>query len=400
MNRLNSGALNLYKKSIGLLAGIINFGEPELIRGSGAALKVPSHLKDKGWNRALIVTDGGIRRIGLMDGMLREMDRAGLGYVIFDSVVPDPPATIAEEAARTGAEAGCDCVVGFGGGSSLDTAKMAAVIMGRPGTDILKLEGILKVKKPVFPVIAVPTTSGTGSECTAVAVITNPDRGSKHAIGSPRLIPILAVMDPLLTVGLPSSITAQTGMDALTHAVESYVSIIPTAFTDDYARRSVVMIFENLETCVAGGGDAAVREKLMMASYYAGAAFTRAMLGYVHAIAHGLGAYYHLPHGLANAIALPHVLEASLEGCSERLAELADLIGLEVPEGEDKARAFIGEIRRIKKSVGIPDVAAELREEDIRPLAEGACAEAISLHAPPVWFTPGELEVVLRGMMA
>ena len=400
MNRLNAGALNLYKKLIGLLAGIINFGEPELLRGSGAALRVPTHLKDRGWNKALIVTDSGIMRIGLMDGMLKEMDRTGLEYVIFDGGVPDPPATIAEEAARAGTDAGCDCVIGFGGGSSLDTAKMTAVVMGRPGTDILRLEGMLKVRPPVMPLIAVPTTSGTGSECTIAAIITNPKTHSKMAIASPKILPKTAVLDPLLTAGLPASITAETGMDALTHAVEAYISTIPTAFTDDYARRAVKLIFENMETCVSGHGDAEARENLMMASYYGGAAFTRAMVGYVHAIAHNLGAVYHLPHGRANAIVLPHVLEASLDGCSRRLADLADLIGLEGADVREKATAFIAGIRRLNRAVGLPDVVTELTAADIGSIAKAACAETRRLHAPPVWFTPGELEAVLRGMMA
>ena len=399
MNSLRITARNLYKKIVGFLIGVINFGEPELIRGPGAALKVPERLKEQGWRKPLIITDGGIVRIGLMEGLIRELERTGLEYVIYDDVVPDPPTTIVAEAAQAGIAGGCDCVIGFGGGSSLDTAKMAAVKMGRPETDILALEGILKVKKPVLPIIAIPTTSGTGSECTVAAVITDPEHGSKHGIGSPKLLPVLAVLDPLLTVGLPPSITAETGMDALTHAVEAYISTIPTEYTDDYARRAITLIFENLEACVSGRGDVEAREKMMMASYYAGAAFTRAMVGYVHAIAHGLGAFYHLPHGLANAIALPHVLEAYLDVCPRRLAELADLIGLDVPDGGDRASAFIGEIRRLKESVNIPDVAAVLRNDDIRPLAEGACAEAVILHAPPVWFTPDQVEGILRKML-
>ena len=284
----------------------------------------------------------------------------------------------------------------------MDSAKVASARVTNPRTSIMQMTGYFKIRKKIKHLIAVPTTSGTGSECTVAAVITNPDTKAKYAVDSPKLIPSLAVMDPELSYGLPPHITSTTGMDALTHAVEAYISTIPTKLTDDYARRAVKIIFKDLETCFKDGKNTQARENMMWASYYAGAAFTRALVGNVHAIAHNFGGLYHVPHGLANAIVLPHVLEASIDKCDTRLAELAEAAGL-VNEGKstrEMAEAFIQKIRDLNKTFEIPETVKELKKEDLTLLAERASKEAFYFYAPPKYFSSGEMEKVLEPMLA
>ncbi|MDC7233946.1 MAG: iron-containing alcohol dehydrogenase [Spirochaetales bacterium] len=401
MKGIKVSGIRAYQKIVRFIIKVINFGEPETLSGAGSVLKIAGYLKDKGYKKPLIVTDEGIVRVGLLKGMLNSFEEQNLDYAVFDKVVPNPTIQVIEDARQMFLAEGCDCFIGFGGGSSMDSAKIASARVSNPGTSIMKMTGYFKIWKKPRLIIAVPTTSGTGSECTVAAVITNPETKAKYGIGSAKILPALAVMDPELSYGLPPHITSTTGMDALTHAVESYISSIPTPFSDDYARKAVKIIFEDLETCYKDGKNTKARENMMWASYYAGAAFTRALVGNVHAIAHNFGGLYHVPHGLANAIVLPHILEASIDSCDTRLAELALLIGVE-KEGKTErelAGIFIEKIRELNRIMDIPETVKELKEEDIPLLAERASKEAFYLYAPPSYFSPKEMEGVLAPMM-
>jgi alcohol dehydrogenase class IV len=402
MKGIKVSGIKAYQKIVKFLITVINFGEPETLTGPGSVLKIAEHLKKNKFKKALIVTDEGIVKIGLLKGMLDSFKDQGIEYVVYDKVIPNPTIKVIEEAREMFQAENCDCFIGFGGGSSMDSAKVASARVSNPGTSIMKMTGYFKIRKKIKYLIAVPTTSGTGSECTVAAVITNPETKAKYGVGSDKLLPSLAVMDPELSYGLPPHITSTTGMDALTHAVEAFISTIPSKYTDDYARKAVKIIFEDLDTCYKDGKNTQSRENMMWASYYAGAAFTRALVGNVHAIAHNFGGLYHVPHGLANAIVLPHVLEASIETCDKRLAELAEVAGI-VKEGKstrEMAEAFIQKIRDMNKAFEIPETVKELKKEDIALLAKRASKEAFYLYAPPKYFSPVEMKKVLEPMLA
>ena len=296
-------------------------------------------------------------------------------------------------------ENGCEGVIAFGGGSSMDCAKVAAARVVRPGKSIPQMRGLLKVSKKLPPFFAVPTTAGTGSETTLAAVVSNPKTHEKYAINDPVLRPKYAVLDPELTVGLPPHITSTTGMDALTHAVEAYIGKSNTKSTRDYAEKATQMIFENLETAYNDGKNIEARNNMLLASFYAGMAFTRAYVGYVHAIAHNLGGMYGVPHGLANAIILPVVLEAYGSSAYKPLAKLADLVGIVGASEADKAEKFIEEIRQMNKRMNIPTGFTQIQEKDIDTIVSRAIKEAHPLYPTPAIFTREKLTDIVRSLM-
>ncbi len=401
MKGLKVTGIKAYQQVVRLVIKIVNFGEPETLSGAGSVLKLADCLKEKGFRKPLIVTDRGIIAAGLLKGMCESFESAGLEYDIFDEVVPNPTIEVIEAARESCLSGGCDCLIGFGGGSSMDTAKVAAARISNPRTSIMKMTGYFKIRRRPVPVIAVPTTSGTGSECTVAAVITNSGEKAKYSVASPKLMPAMAVMDPELSYGLPAHITSTTGMDALTHAVEAYISTIPLKESDEYARKAVKLVFENLETCFSTPSDTEARENMMWASYYGGAAFTRAMVGNVHAVAHNLGGMYHVPHGLANAIVLPHVLDACKDSCEKRLARLAGDAGIpsEGKSERELAEHLVEKIRELNRKFDIPETVKELKEEDIPLIARRASREAFYLYAPPAYFSPAEKEIILKKML-
>lgn len=276
------------------------------------------------------------------------MEKAGVEYHVYDGVQPNPTIDNIEDAYKMYRDNHCEGFVAFGGGSSMDCAKIAAARVVRPNKSVPKMRGLLKIMKKLPPFFAVPTTAGTGSETTLAAVISDPRTHEKYPINDPVLIPRYAVLDAELTVGLPKSITSTTGMDALTHAVEAYIGHSNTKDTADKARKAVRMIFDNLQVAYEDGHNIEARSNMLLASYYAGVAFTRAYVGYVHAIAHNLGGMYGVAHGLANAVILPYVLEYYGESAHKRLAELADLTGITQPGMSDAEKPMCLS-RRLKR---------------------------------------------------
>lgn len=371
---------------------ILNIGQqlfmpqpsPELLHGAGSIKELPKFIKSKGVDKVLIVTGKVIPKTGLLDGLLSACDEVKLSYVLYDGAKVNPSIECIEETLKVYSENKCQAFVAFGGGSSMDCAKAAAARAARPDRTIQELGGTLKVHKELPPLFAVPTTAGTGSEATIAAVVTDYSIHHKYAIQDPCLLPKYAVLDPELTVGLPPFVTATTGMDALTHAVEAYTNKFAPKYTRRLAEKATKLIFENLERAYANGNDIEARNNMLLASFYAGRAFSRACVGNVHAIAHTLGGLYGTSHGLANAVLLPYVLEEFGPAVYNKLARLAEMTGIQGRDDAEKARAFIGAIRTMNRNMEIPEKFDFIKDEDIPQMVKWAAKEANPIYPVPV----------------
>ncbi|WP_042456845.1 iron-containing alcohol dehydrogenase [Neobacillus dielmonensis] len=359
--------------------------EPELLVGENSLKKLPGLIKSQGIESVLVVTDKGISSIGLMDEFLQGLKNEGISFVIYDETVPNPTIDNIEDALKVYHQNNSNGLVAFGGGSPMDCAKGVAARVARPKKSIPQMKGVLKIMKKVPPLFAIPTTAGTGSEATLAAVVSNSVTHEKYAIMDTALIPHFAVLDPVLTVNLPKHITSTTGMDALTHAVEAYIGRSNTKETIQYSKEAITLIFENLYECYSNGSNIAARANMQRAAYLAGMAFTRAYVGYVHAIAHTLGGFYSVPHGLANAVILPYVLEYYGESAHKPLAELAELVGLGKPgdSEQQKATAFITAIKELNSKMDIPTKINGIKESDLPVMVERALSEANPLYPVP-----------------
>lgn len=382
----------MYKMYCRIYQGIFKFvsyflpwRQPELLEGENSLSKLPKLIKSKGIECVLVVTDKVIASLGLMDKMLSGFNEESIKYIVYDRTVPNPTIDNIEEALDIYKTNNCKAIVAFGGGSSIDCAKGVGARVARPNKSIPQMKGVLKVNKKLPILFAVPTTAGTGSETTIASVVTNSKTHEKYAINDTSLIPHYAVLDPLLTVKLPPHITGTTGIDALTHAVEAYIGRSNTEETRKESREAVKLIFENVYEAYSNGTNIEARANMQKASYLAGAAFTRAYVGYVHAIAHTLGGFYSIPHGLANAIILPYVLEYYGESAHKPLAELADLVGISSPKETDKQKAmkFIEAIKKLNKSMDIPEKVKGILESDIPLMAKRALSEGNPLYPVP-----------------
>lgn len=384
--------------------GVFGVGEkfmpwrkPELVTGPGGIREIPRLLADAGVKKPLLVTGPNIvKTIGKR--ILELLDEAGIACAVFSEVEANPSVVTAERIYLRYQENGCDGFIALGGGSPMDAAKAAAALCVRPGKRLTQLAGLLKVGRPIPPFIAIPTTSGTGSETTVAAVITDRETNHKYAIMDLHLIPHYAILDPELTVGLPPRTTATTGMDALTHAVEAYLCwTYNTRESIRDAQEAVQSIFVNLEKVYAHPEDINGRQEMMLAAFKAGFAFTRSSVGNVHAIAHTLGGFYNTPHGLANAVILPIVLEDYGEAVYPKLARLAELAKVKTcGTTEEKAKAFIAEIRAMNRRMGIPTGFDFIKDEDIPTMVKYALAEANPVYPVPVVYDMERCAAVIR----
>jgi alcohol dehydrogenase class IV len=379
----------------------LNWTPPERLEGAGSVKELPKLIKRDGLKKILLVTDKGLTELGLYNGLLEALKKRDIGAVLFDDVRPNPTVDNIEAGLALYLAESCQGIVAFGGGSPMDCAKGIGARLARPNKSILKMRGTLKVIKKIPPLYAIPTTAGTGSECTVAAVVSDPKTHEKGAVNDPVLRPRVAVLDPKLTLGLPPHITSTTGMDALTHAVEAYIGGSNTKDTKRWAEEATALIFANLEKVYADGKDVAARANMLLASHLAGLAFTRAYVGYVHSIAHNMGGIYGTPHGLANAIILPYVLEDYGPAIYTSLAALCDAAGLTGVNGDEaKAKAFISEIRAMNARMNIPDKIADLRETDIPLIAKRALLEGNPLYPVPVIWDQAHCEAVIHRLMA
>ena len=388
-------------KGAGKLLRFVPIPQPTLLVGPGSSGRLGQAVAGFGHGKVLIVTDAVIAKLGLLKNLTDALTAGGTPWVVFDEITPDAPIPLIERGIDFYREHGCDAIVAFGGGSSMDASKAIAVSISNPGKSLRALAGYFKGLRTPVPIYAVPTTAGTGSEVTVAAVISDPERHTKLVIVDPRMVPKMAALDPSLMTGLPPHITAATGIDALTHAVESFVGNWATPNTDGMALSAVGLIFENLRTACHDGKNLEAREKMLLASTYAGIAFTRANVGYVHAIAHQFGGRYHTPHGLANAIVLPHVLKFSAPDIIDRLAQLAvrARLGSEGEPEADLAEKFIAGVEQLNRDVGIPLYLEALREADIPALAKAACREAHTGYPVPRYMDQARCEALIRQVL-
>ncbi len=389
----------VYQKVIMFVEFFLPWGEPTMLTGPGSIRKLPALIKEKGLSKVLIVTDKGLTSLGLLNGLYEELENTGIEYTVYDGTQPNPTFDNIETARQMYIDNNCQGIIAFGGGSPMDCAKIAAARVVKPNQPIEKMRGIMKIGKKLPPFFAVPTTAGTGSECTLAAVVSNPKTHEKYACNDSVLRPRYAVFDPELTLGLPPHITSTTGLDALTHAVEAYIGKSNVKSTIQYAEKATKMIFENLETVYKDGKNVEARNQMLLASYYAGMAFTRAYVGYVHAIAHNLGGMYGLPHGLANAVILPVVLESYGSAVYTPLAKLADIVGIKGDSQEAKAKAFIAEIYAMNERMNIPKGFTQIKEEDIPLIVERALKEGNPLYPVPVIYGKEEMTAIVKSLM-
>jgi len=376
---------------------------PTLFVGADASLRLCASIGQFGYRRVMIITDAVLVKLGLVEPLRLALQSQGIDVAVHDGITPDPTYPVLQagyEAVRTHRS---DAILAVGGGSAIDAAKVIGA-MAVSGKTPAQLIGMLKVGKPMLPLFAIPTTAGTGSEVTVAAVVTDPVAHSKAAVIDPKLVPLAAALDPLLMRGMPKPITAATGMDALTHAVEAYLNRWPHADTEQHCVAAVRMIFGNLQRACEDGNDMAAREAMALASFYAGLAFTKAYVGYVHAFSHKLGGMYGVPHGLANAITLPYVLDFNKDSplARERLAKLAVVIGAG-KDGEPQdvlAQRFIDRVRELNRAIGIPEKVAALKPADVPVVARAAMIEGARDYPVPRNMSLPQAESLLRRMQA
>jgi alcohol dehydrogenase class IV len=382
---------------------VVPIPRPTTFVGPGAALKLCDSIAQFGLKRVLIVSDAVLVKLGVVEPLRAALAAQGVDVAVHDGITPDPTYDVLQRGCEAAQAHRADAILAVGGGSVIDAAKIidAMVVSGKSPA---KLVGMLKVGKPMLPLFAVPTTAGTGSEVTVAAVATDPVKHVKNVVIDPKIVPAAAALDPEITRGMPPHITAATGMDALTHAVESYVNRWPHAETAFHAVSAVRMIFANLPRACADGNDLAAREAMLLASFYAGLAFTKAYVGYVHAFSHKVGGMYGVPHGLGNAILLPYVLDFLKDAplAEQRLAELAVAIGAGQASEPRAALAqrFVERVRELNRTVGIPEKLAQLKSADVPEVARSAMIEAHRDYPVPKNMSLAQAKALLNGCRA
>ena len=372
---------------------ILPYHEPKILTNND---ELVSTLLENNTKSVLLVTDAGLTNLGLYNSLVDAMREKGVKVSVYDKTVANPTTQNVDEALGMYRDNACNAIIAFGGGSSMDCAKATGARVARPKKTLGQMKGILKVGKKIPLLIAVPTTAGTGSETTLAAVITDSETRHKYAINDFPLIPNYAMLDANLTVGLPKFVTATTGMDALTHAIEAYIGRSTTKDTRQNSLDAVKLVFENLYTAYKDGGNLEARDNMLKAAFKAGAAFTKSYVGYVHAIAHSLGGKYNVPHGLANAIILPYVLKKYGRAIYKKLWEMGVYANLFEADTsiEAGAKIFIEKIEDLNKSMDIGTSIPEIKGEDIPYLAITAEKEANPLYPVPVLYTAEQLEKI------
>lgn len=373
------------------------YRKPEIIQ---SVAEIADVCREQGIDTVMIVTDQGIRSLGLTDFLEKSLTEQGISYCIYDRTVANPTIWNVEEARELYLEQGAQAIIAFGGGSSMDCAKAAGARIAKPNQSISQMKGLLKVHKKLPLLIAVPTTAGTGSETTLAAVITDSEKHHKYPINDFSLIPRYAVLDYHETVGLPKNITATTGMDALTHAVEAYIGGSTTKETREMAEQAVRLVYLHLKNAYDNGENKEARKGMLKAAYCAGVAFTKSYVGYVHAVAHSLGGQYGTPHGLANAVLLPVVLRMYGPACEKKLAKLARKTEVADAGMDDAAAAerFIDWIQEMNDYMQIPRTFPDIRDEDIPEMARHADKEGNPLYPVPKLMNRRELEQIYRNV--
>ncbi len=394
MNVFLSCYCRIFQMVLKLALPVLPYRNPRILP---KVTDIPAVLQEQGKRKPLIVTDQGIRSLGLTEGLEQVLRKNGLPFELYDRVVANPTTDNVEEALEIYGREKCDCLIAFGGGSPMDCAKGVGARIARPGKQLNDLKGILKVLRRIPLLIAIPTTAGTGSETTLACVIVDGKTRHKYAINDFPLIPSYAVLDETVTKTLPPAVTATTGMDALTHAIEAYIGKGGSRETRRDALEAIRLVFENLEEAYKAATPTA-RKNMLVAAHVAGRAFTRAYVGYVHALAHALGGRYDTPHGLANAVLLPLVLREYGPSIHKRLQEIALFCGLTDPSTtrEEAAERVIRRIEALNETFRIPKCLTMIQEVDIPLLADYAYKEANPLYPVPVLWDRRKLQEMYR----
>jgi len=398
VNRLKSmpklGALRVIGK-------VLSLPRPLVLLGEHSATRLCASLADQGYRRVLVITDEVLAGLGVIDPLSATLAARGIDVALFTGVRPDPTFDIVEAGLIACQQHHADAILVVGGGSAIDAGKVIA-LAAASGKSPRQLVGVLKARVPSLPLFVVPSTSGTGSEASVAAVISDSTTHVKSLVVDPGLVPQAAALDPLITRGMPAPVTAETGIDALTHALEGWMSLFANAQTDSYNRAAVRLILDHLETACREPGDLAARDAMALASHYAGLCLSISAIGYVHAIAHQLGARYGVPHGRANAMVLPHVLRFNQPACEQRLARLARELDL-APAGADDAaatEALVTRVRALLASLPLKLAGDMVLPTDYDRIAHDALTEAHGMYAVPRYMTEADVHRVLDGVRA
>lgn len=388
---LKSAYCRVFQTAFRIALPILPYREPKII---GSCTELGPVLQKENLQSVLIVTDKGIVDNGLLFSLEEVLKESRVAYQVYDKTQPNPTAHNVEEALAVYKRNHCDGLIAVGGGSSMDCAKAVGARIVYPKKSVGQLKGVMRILRKLPTVIAIPTTAGTGSEVTPVSIVTDSEKHHKYALMSFPLIPHYAVLDAALTYSLPPHLTATTGMDALTHAVEAYIGRSTTKETRRLALEAAKLVFENVQAAYRDGKNHVAREHMLHAAYKAGVAFSKSYVGYIHAIAHSLGGQYGTPHGLANTVLMPYVLEAYGKSVYKKLHKLGEAAGVcsgkeSCKEGAEK---FIAAIKNLNKEMGIPDTIEGIRQEDIPVMAKHAEKEANPLYPVPKLMTQKELE--------
>lgn len=373
------------------------FVKSDIVFGCGSASALPEVLTQYQAKNVMVVYDAGVKAAGISEKVLGFIEKAGVNTVIFDKVMPNPTNELVEEAAVIAKDAGIDVFVAVGGGSSIDLAKAINILMTNPGP-IGNYGGIGMVKNNVLPLIAIPTTAGTSSEITNVSALIDTEKVCKYVVIDDKIVPSKVIIDPEFTRTMPVSVTAATGMDAITHAVESYISNMATPLTQYNSVKGLQILHENLPKVVANGDDMDGREQMMLGCIITGFGFSNANLGLVHGIAHTLSAHFHLPHGMANACVLPYVMEFNAESCPDQMVELAKAIGLETSGNVDADKYLLaGELKKLIGLLGIKTLSQQgIEKKDFEMLAEDVLKEPVLNFNPRQGITKEQILDILE----
>ena len=373
------------------------FARSNITFGRGASAALPELLKKYDLKKIMLVYDGGVKAAGIADKVIEQIEKAGVTYKIFDGVIPNPTNEVVETAAKEAREFDADGFIAVGGGSSIDLAKAVNVLMTNPGP-IRQYGGIDKVPNSCLPLIAIPTTAGTSSEITNVSALIDTEKVVKYVVIDNKIVASDVIADPEFTKTMPAGVTAATGMDAITHAVESYISNMASPLTKYHSLKGLQILYENLPKAVENGADMDARENMMLGCIITGFGFSNANLGLVHGIAHTLSAHFGLAHGMANAAVLPYVMRYNAQTCAKEMAEMAQAIGLETSGDEEKdkyllADALLELLRRLK----IRTLSEQgIKEEDFEMLADDVLKEPVLGFNPRQNITKEDVIEILK----
>lgn len=373
------------------------FVSSDVTFGKNAAKELPRILKEFKAKNVMVVYDAGVKMAGIAEKVLAEVEKADVKVTVFDGVIPNPTNEVVEEAAEIAQRENIDVFVAVGGGSSIDLTKVVNILMTNPGP-IGQYGGIGLVKESVLPLIAIPTTAGTSSEITNVVALTDTKAVCKYVIIDNKIVADKVIADPEFTKTMPAGVTAATGMDAITHAVESYISNMSTALTEYHSIKALQIFHEYLPKAVANGSDMEAREKMMLGCLIAGFGFSNANLGLVHGIAHTLSAHFHLAHGVANATVLPYVMEYNADSCPEKMVNLAKAIDLPVSGDLAKDKYLLSkELLKMTKTVGIKTLSElGVEEKDFEMIAEDVLKEPVLGFNPKQGVTKEDVISILK----